>query len=117
MKKKPLPLHEEILLLALRNDKGTIAGSYAAVGLGAAILAELIDRGACEIEREKKKSFLRATSHRHLGDEILDDCLRLVLDRGKRQQLKPWVQKYLTSPLNYQSVRQYAFDLKTEMQL
>ena len=54
---RDLRLHEEVLLLALRDKKGTIesrAGMYR-FALGGAILAELLIEGRIAVESGKKK--------------------------------------------------------------
>ena len=49
-------LHEEIMLLALHDEKGTVAwGTYYQYALGGAILAELLLNNLISIEVSKKK--------------------------------------------------------------
>lgn len=91
----PLHLYEEVLLLALKDEKGTIAGGSAyRIALGAAILAELMLSGRIAIEQEKKKQFARVVDDRPVGDEILDEALQRVRDHKKRQQLRTWAPRF-----------------------
>jgi len=90
-----LYLHEEILLLALRDHKGTVAsGTNYRYAIGGAILAELILEGRVAVDAEKKKKFLRLVDSTPFGDPILDECLKKVVDAKKRAQLRAWVSKF-----------------------
>ena len=54
--KTPLYLHEEIMLLALRDEEGTVEfGSMYGYALGGAILAELLLAGRISVEEGKRK--------------------------------------------------------------
>ena len=88
-------LHEEILLLALRDQKGTIAsGTNYRYAIGGAILAELILEGRVAVDAEKKKKFLRVVDSRPFGDPVLDECLEKVTGARKRAQLRAWVSRF-----------------------
>jgi len=88
-------LHHEVMLLSLKDEKGTMeSGACYLMALGAAILAELLLRGRIEVEQEKKKKFARVISTESLGDEVLDECLRRIDDSKKRQQLRTWVARF-----------------------
>jgi golgi phosphoprotein 3 len=52
---KPLFLYEEIMLLALSNDKGTILTSYPEYNISGAILAELLLEHRISIDRTQKQ--------------------------------------------------------------
>lgn len=91
----PLPLHEEALLLALRDDSGT-ADPFVNLnhGLGAAILAELLLLQRVVVEEERKKQFLKVVEDAPTGNEVLDDALAMVATAKRRGQLVHWVQKF-----------------------
>lgn len=91
----PLPLHEETLLLALRDDRGT-ADPFVnlGLGLGAAILAELLLQERVVVDTERKKQFLRLVDGSDTGDDILDEALELLAAAKRRAQLATWVQKF-----------------------
>lgn len=81
-----LHLHEQLLLLSLRQRRGVLDNSALfRTAMGAAILAELAFDGWIRIE-EGKKGFVDAADSRpdHVGDEILDEALALV--RGSRRR-------------------------------
>ena len=92
----PLPLHEEVLLLALRDEKGTIvSGTHYRFAIGGALLAELLLQNRVAIEHEgKKKKFLRVIDRKPIGEPILDECLRKVVEAKKRGQLRNWVSRF-----------------------
>ncbi|MGB0954078.1 MAG: GOLPH3/VPS74 family protein [Planctomycetota bacterium] len=97
--KPPLPLHEETLLLALRDDSGT-ADPYAnlGLGLGAAVLAELLLQERVAIETEGKKQFLRLIDDSTTGNTILDAAIGKMWDAKRRAQLVSWVQRFSAIP-------------------
>jgi hypothetical protein len=94
MTNRPLPLYEEILLLALDEDKGTTAlGSYFANAMGGAILAELAMNGSITIAEDKKKKVTILRGGR-LDDPILDECLTLITEAKKPKKASDWVMKF-----------------------
>jgi hypothetical protein len=90
-----LYLHEQILLLALRDHKGTIAsGTNYRYAIGGAVLAELIMDRRVEVDIEKKKKFLRLVDATPFGDPVMDECLKKVEKAKKRAQLQTWVSRF-----------------------
>lgn len=88
-------LHHEVMLLSLKDEKGTIeSGAYYQMAIGASILAELLLSGRIEVEEEKKKKFARVIDPRSTGDPLLDECLQRVANSKKRQQLQTWVSRF-----------------------
>lgn len=89
-----LRLHEELLLIALHDDKGTIhhqAGMYQCA-LAAAILAELLLAERITVEDDRKR-MVNVTSTRPIGDPLLDECLTRIETAKRRQRLQAWVQR------------------------
>ena len=94
MTSQSLPLYEEILLLALDDEKGTTnMGSYHANAMGGAILAELAMCGAIAISKDKKKR-VNLRRNVRLDDPILDECLTLVAKAKKPKKASDWVMKF-----------------------
>ena len=94
MTTKPLPLYEEILLLALDDDKGTTPmENMFKNAMGGAILAELVLEGAIRIDQDKKKK-VHPVAGARLDDPILSECLELITDKDKPKQAKEWVMKF-----------------------
>jgi hypothetical protein len=66
-------LHEEVMLLALRNDLGTIkGGTMFAQAAGCAMLAELVLRGRVTTDTEGRKTYAVVGDSSHDGDPVLD---------------------------------------------
>jgi hypothetical protein len=87
--------HEEIMLMALRDKKGTVAsGTAYQYAIGGAVLAELLLNDRVVVDEEKKKKFLRLTDSTFLGDPVMDECLQKVVDAKKRAQLQTWVARF-----------------------
>jgi len=90
----PLSLPEEILLLALHDEKGTtgIDGTYS-YAVGGAILSELLMSRRVELDSSKKK-LARVVSEESLGDPLLDDCLLEVQKSKRPKSAQTWVSKF-----------------------
>jgi len=94
-KRDRLTLYEEILLLALKNEKGTTAlEGHHDLAMGAAILAELLLLGRIQVQQEKKRRFAVVSTDKPTGDSLLDECLGRIGESKKRQQLKTWVSRF-----------------------
>lgn len=92
----PLYLHEEALLIALRDDRGTIeAGTWYQYAMGGAILAEMFlhNRAALEGD-EPKKATVRLLDDSPIGEPILDEALELIVGSKKDRTATYWVSKF-----------------------
>jgi len=90
-----LALHEEIMLLALHDKKGTVIGGvWHATALGGAILSELLLQGKLAIETEGKKSFVKLADKKKTGDEVLDEAIQKVADAKRRTDAKTWIMRF-----------------------
>lgn len=91
---KPLPLYEEILLLALDDDKGTtpMEGMFQKA-MGGAILAELVLEGAITIDKDKKNK-VHPVNGARVTDPILAECLELITEKEKPKKAQEWVMKF-----------------------
>ncbi len=90
-----LHLHEEIMLLALRDEQGTVfSGSLYNFAIGGAVLAELLMEKRVAIEAVKKKTLARVLSAAPLGDPFVDECLSRIVTANKPAQLQDWVSKF-----------------------
>ena len=92
---KQLCLHEELMLLALRNRKGTVTSwtNFQYV-IGGAVLAELLLEGRVAVETKRKKKYLQLTDSTPLGNTVIDECLTKVTKAKKRAQLQTWVSRF-----------------------
>ena len=68
-KDKSLHLYEEVMLLALRDEEGTIATGYAEHVLAGAILADLLLDSRISIENSRKQ-LVNVRNKRATGDPI-----------------------------------------------
>ena len=88
-------LHEEILLLALRDEEGTIAsGTMYQYAIGAALLAELLLSKRIEVEQSGKRKLVNLVSTSPLGEPLIDECLEKVSSAKKRAVLQTWVSRF-----------------------
>jgi hypothetical protein len=103
----PLTLHEEILLLALDDEKGTTAtGAMFAHAMGGAILAELVVCGAVQLSPDKKKTATALPTVR-VDDPILGEALALIAAAKKPKSARDWVLKFAgLKDLKHRSARQ-----------
>jgi len=93
---KPLFLHEEILLLALRAREGTIPAraSHFPFALGGAILSELLLAQRARVSTEGKRDFVEAVDHTSLEDALLDECLGMIAAAKRRATVQAWVGRF-----------------------
>jgi hypothetical protein len=90
-----LHLHEEILLLALRDREGTVVSSvFYHHAIAGAVLAELLLRGRLDVEEDRRKKFIRLLDSTPIGDPVVDECLEKVRLARKRAQATTWVSRF-----------------------
>jgi len=88
-------LHEEILLLALRDEEGTIAsGAMYQYAIGAALLAELLLSKRIEVEQSGKRKLVNLISPTLIGEPLIDECLEKVSSAKRRAVLQTWVSRF-----------------------
>lgn len=88
-------LYEEIMLLALKDEEGTIAsGTNYQYALAGALLAELLLEEKITVEEKKKKKYAALNNSTPLGDPVIDECLNKVFQAKKKQQLQTWVSRF-----------------------
>ena len=92
MNSHPLTLHEEILLLMLDNEKGTLATSYPDILISGALLAELLLDRRISVADTRRKLVETAGAHR-ASEPIADECLRMIRLAKKPKSLKDWVSR------------------------
>ena len=85
-------LYEEIMLLALRDEQGTIATGFAEQVVAGAILAELLLEGRISVESSKKQR-VSLINDQASGDPVIDECLEKMAAAKKPVTLQNWVHK------------------------
>jgi len=93
-KEESLHLYEEVMLLALKDEKGTVfAGTMYNYAIGGAILAELLMEKRIDVEAVKKRKYVRILNPAPLGDPLLDECLAKIAGAKRRAKIQDWVTK------------------------
>jgi hypothetical protein len=88
-------LYEEILLLALKDEEGTIApGTMYQYAVGGAILAELLLAGRIELAEQRRKKLVEVLDETPAGDELLDECLEKIRTAKRRASIQAWVERF-----------------------
>src|SRR4030095_8620963 len=86
-------LHEEVMLLALRDTEGTIApGTMYQYAMAGAVLAELLLNHRIRVEESKKK-LVNVVTSKPRGDPLLDECLGKISSAKRRASLQTWVSR------------------------
>lgn len=94
-KSSKLRLHEELLLIALRDEAGTVdwRASFHRHVLGGAILAELVLEERLGI-RTDRRSVVELRDARPLNDPVLDECLSLVARSRRTRSAQSWISTF-----------------------
>ncbi|MDT8300059.1 MAG: GPP34 family phosphoprotein [Sedimentisphaerales bacterium] len=88
-------LHEEVMLLALRDEEGTIAsGTMYQYAIGAAILAELLLNQRIALDESNKKKLANLISPMPLGKPLIDQYLEKIGNAKRRASLQTWVSRF-----------------------
>lgn len=89
---KPLFLYEEIMLLALRDEQGTMAASFPDQVVAGAVLAELLLDNRVTVE-DTRKQLVDVIHDGPVGDPVIDECLEKMVVAKRRASLKMWVHR------------------------
>ena len=84
------------MLLALRDDKGTIEfGANYTHAVAGAMTAELLMNERIRVEEQsKRKKVVLVTTATPLGDPLLDECLEKINSAKKPKKIQDWVGKF-----------------------
>ncbi|MBT8071637.1 MAG: GPP34 family phosphoprotein [Gammaproteobacteria bacterium] len=91
-KDKRLFLYEEAMLLALRDEKGTVMTSFPDQVVAGAVLAELLLDGRISVE-DNKKQLVDVLHDGQLGDPLMDECLEKIASSKRRASVRTWVSR------------------------
>jgi golgi phosphoprotein 3 len=89
---KSLLLYEEIMLLALRNEKGTVATGYVEYAVAGAVLAESLLDGRISVD-DTRKQLVTVHNAQPTGDPIVDECLQRLATATRLASLRTWVSR------------------------
>ena len=85
-----LLLHHEIMLLALRDDKGTFQSCSYVYAVAGAMLTELVLMKRIGIGSDKLQ-MLSVLSDKPVGDKLLDELLNKIASSRKPRGLSEWI--------------------------
>lgn len=86
---RELRLYEELMLLALKEEKGTILVEFVEYAMSAAILSELIIEKRIVID-DSKKQFVQIRDSESVHDPIIDEAFDLIRSSKKVRRLQDW---------------------------
>jgi len=90
-----LHIYEEILLLSLRDKKGTMLfGINYPQALAGALLAELLLKSKIEIESSGKRKFVKLVNQKSTGNTLLDECIEKIASAKRRARPQNWIQRF-----------------------
>jgi Golgi phosphoprotein 3 len=90
-----LYLYEEVMLLALRDEEGTVAsGTMYPYAIGAAVLAELLLSHRVVVEPSDRRKLVNLVSSMPLSDPLIDECLEKIGRAKRRAALQTWVSRF-----------------------
>lgn len=87
-------IHEEIMLLALKDEEGTIAsGAMYNYAVGGAIIAELLLSQRIAVDQSKKKKLVSVINPEQLNDPLIDEWLINMSSSKRQKTLQDWVSR------------------------
>jgi hypothetical protein len=88
-------LHEEVLLVALHDEKGSMqASSTCGFAMAGAMFAELMLMGRLSIAGEGKKQTVAVADPAATGNPLLDECLAMVSESSKPRKPADWMWRF-----------------------
>jgi Golgi phosphoprotein 3 len=85
-------VHQEAMLLALRDDRGTAWGAWAAQAVGGGVLTDLVL--AERVRLEGKRHLVTVIDSSPLGDPVLDESLERIASAKRRGAAQRWVSSF-----------------------
>jgi hypothetical protein len=85
-----LRLYEEIMLLALSDDKGTVVVGFSEMAVVVAVLAELLLEKRIVLA-EARRRLVEVEKADPTGDPIIDECLSKMARAKRRASLQSWI--------------------------
>jgi hypothetical protein len=90
-----LHFYEEIMLLALKDEEGTIPfGTMYNYAVSGAFVAELLLADRIQVDQSNKKKLIKPVNQRKFGDPLLDECLETIFEAKKERKLQTWISKF-----------------------
>lgn len=90
----PLFLHEEVMLLALRDVEGTVVNStWYSHAIGGAIMSELMMASRITVEDEKR-TLVTLVNTDPIGEPIIDECIEKLATAKRQAGAQSWVSTF-----------------------
>lgn len=89
---KDLLLHQEVLLLALADDKGVLTGGMVGYALAGAMLSELLLQERI-VANDDKQRIVAVVNDKPVGEPMLDELLAMIGESKKNRGMQEWVVK------------------------
>ena len=87
-------LYEEIMLLALKDEEGTIAcGSLYNYAVGGAVIAELLLAQRIAVDSSKRRKLISVVNPEPLHDPLIDEWVMKMSSAKRRKTLQDWVSR------------------------
>ena len=87
-------LYEEIMLLALKDEEGTIAsGAMYNYAVGGAIIAELLLSQSIAVDPVKKKKLVSVLNTDQFNDSLIDEWVIKMSSAKRRKTIQDWVSR------------------------
>jgi len=108
MYNRELYLYEEIMLLAFKDNEGTIPfGTMYNFAVSGAFMAELLLTERIKVDPSDKKKLAKPVDKKKFGDPLLDECLESIFDSRKERRMQIWVSKFANmSKLKHRTAKQ-----------
>ena len=90
-------LHQQLLLLAIRDGEGTFHTGMYRYAVGGAMVSELLIQQRI-VANDDKKQIVAIVDDSSTGDEILDELLGLIAGAKKNRGMQHWVSKAALLP-------------------
>ncbi|MBA3988770.1 GOLPH3/VPS74 family protein [Aliidiomarina maris] len=85
-----LALYEELMLLALCEEKGTIQSAYIGYAVAAGVLAELKLQQRIKLESGRRKH-VKVIDNSPVDDPVLAECMQIIRHAKRPKVLRSWV--------------------------
>ncbi|KAA0216454.1 MAG: GPP34 family phosphoprotein [Leptolyngbya sp. PLA3] len=96
-----LPIYQEILLLALRDRRGTPMGSWTVQAIAGGVSGDLVLGG--RVALEGRRSLVTLIDAEPMHDPVLDGCLLQVAQAKRRASVQTWISRFANQKLYHAS--------------
>jgi len=106
-----LLLHQEIMLLALRDEEGTSIGAMYNHAIAGAVLSELLLQQKIETTEDKKR-LVSISDSDPVRNALLDEVIQMIAAAKRKRPIRDWVMKVAMIKNLKHRVAQQLCDLK-----